>query len=263
VRFDAPAALNRTGADGLWQRPRERRTLAAADLLIPLGETAAAAAREVLADSAPPIVPVPVTVEDPPPGEPPARDIDAVAYAGFPHKRGLDLICAAWAEARPPDGRMLVAGVERERALRWLERCGVPEPPGVEWPGRLPRDEWLRAVQRGRVLVNASRWEDYGLVQLEALAAGTPLVTAPSPGPYEALAIARRLDPGLVAGSMDGAALAEALRAGLALDEPVRADYARRAREALAPYRSDAARRVVAEQVLPRLGLQRAGGAPG
>ena len=35
IRFDAPAAANRPGRHGLWQRPVERRRLAAAPLLVP------------------------------------------------------------------------------------------------------------------------------------------------------------------------------------------------------------------------------------
>ena len=35
IRFDAPAAGNRPGRHGIWQRPVERRRLAAAPLLLP------------------------------------------------------------------------------------------------------------------------------------------------------------------------------------------------------------------------------------
>src|SRR5512132_4322191 len=35
IRFDAPAAANRPGRHGLWQRPVERRRLRAAPLLVP------------------------------------------------------------------------------------------------------------------------------------------------------------------------------------------------------------------------------------
>src|SRR5271165_3308047 len=38
IRFDAPAAANRPGRDGFWQRPVERRRLAEAPLLLPLSE---------------------------------------------------------------------------------------------------------------------------------------------------------------------------------------------------------------------------------
>jgi hypothetical protein len=80
---------------------------------------------------------------------------------------------------------------------------------------------------------------------LEALAEGCMLVTVPSPGPYAALPLARRLDERLVDDD-----LGVALRT--ALDDPV-SHYAERAAAALAPFRREATDRVVAEQVLPRL----------
>ena len=183
------------------------------------------------------------------------RDVDAVAYGGYPEKRGLDLLCAAWAEAAPPGARLVVGGIERELALWWLRRCGVPEPPGVEWAGELERPRWLELVGRARVLVNASRWEEFGLTALEAMSAGTPLVTVPTGGAYEALPLAHELAPELVAPELSAPALATALGAGLALAPDALADYGRRARELLAPYREQAVVRTIASEVLPALGV--------
>jgi glycosyltransferase involved in cell wall biosynthesis len=98
--------------------------------------------------------------------------------------------------------------------------------------------------------VNASRWEDYGLGPLEALSAGTPLVTVPTPGSFEALPLARELAPGLV--SQD---LTAALRGGLALSSEARAEYAHRAAELLEPYREERAVALVRERLLPALGV--------
>ncbi|HET8673032.1 MAG TPA: glycosyltransferase, partial [Thermoleophilaceae bacterium] len=180
----------------------------------------------------------------------PAREVDAIAYAGYPRKRGLDVLCRAWAAAAHAGERLVIGGVERSRGLDWLRRCGVPEPAGVEWTGPLPREEWLRRVASARVFVNASRREDHGLAQLEALSAGCLLVTVPSAGPYEALPLARELAPELVSDD-----LGRALRAGLDHPDPV--GYGGRARELLAPFRADAIARVLADQVLPALGIER------
>ena len=242
VFFDSPAALNRPGLSGAWQRRAERRALAAARCLLPRSDGAARAAP----GDAPRIV-LHAPLEPLPHSGP--RDIDALAYAGDPKKRGLDLLCEAWAKAGA-GARLVVGGIEAERGRRWLERRGVPEPTGVEWTGPLPREQWLATVQRARLFVNASRWEDYGLSQLEALSAGAALVTVPSAGPYEALPIARRLAPALV-----GEDLAAAIAAGLALAEAELDDYRRAAEDALAPYRPDAVQAVVAERVIPALGL--------
>jgi glycosyltransferase involved in cell wall biosynthesis len=105
--------------------------------------------------------------------------------------------------------------------------------------------DYRALLRRACVFVCAPRREDYGIAQLEALADGCVLVTTTAPGPYAALPIARELDPRLV-----GDDLERALRA--ALEDPV-GDYARRAREALAPFSRDAVDRLVAEELLPRL----------
>jgi glycosyltransferase involved in cell wall biosynthesis len=249
VRFDSTAALNRPGLAGRWQRERERRVLRDAGVLLPWGDVAASA---IPPGSAPAVVlRVPI---DPVarPGEP---DVDAIAYAGWPRKRGLELLCQAWANAAPHGARLQIGGLDREKGVAWLDRCGVPEPAGVEWLGVLPRELWLQRVARARTFVNASRQEDHGLAQLEALSAGTPLVTVPSPGAYEALPLARVLDPALVAGEVRAEALARALAAGLALGDADRVSYAQRAGRLLEPFRPEAVRDVMAREVLPTLGV--------
>jgi hypothetical protein len=80
----------------------------------------------------------------------------------------------------------------------------------------------------------------------------------PTPGSFEALPLARELDPRLVAAEVSAGALAESLLAGLAIPRDEREDYARRARELLEPYREEAIARVVAERVLPALGIEAA-----
>ena len=239
VRFDAPAALNRPGVSGAWQRWAERRALRGARFLVPWSEPAAEAAPVRTAHV---VVPVPVA-EHPHRGG--GRDIDALAYAGNPRKRGLDVLCAAWANA-PAGVRLVIGGIERHDGLRWLRRAGVPEPRGVDWRGPVSHAEWLAMASRARLFVNASRWEDYGIAQLEALSAGAALVTVPSPGPYEALALARQLAPELVDSD-----LAAALRRGLALGDAELERYRADARGGLARYRPEAVLAVVRERVLP------------
>jgi hypothetical protein len=138
---------------------------------------------------------------------------------------------------------LVIAGVSREQLLG-AGLIAAAEP-GVRVVGTLAQHEFRALLRRARVFVCAPRREDYGIVQLEALADGCVLVTTPAPGPYAALPIARELDTRLV-----GEDLAAALRA--ALDQPLR-DYSERARAALAPFAPEAVDRIVAEQLLPRL----------
>src|SRR5215218_9422912 len=63
IRFDAPAAGNRPGRHGVWQRPVERRRFAAAPLLLPWS---AGALAEAPCPRAPAIVlPMPVEASGP------------------------------------------------------------------------------------------------------------------------------------------------------------------------------------------------------
>lgn len=252
IRFDAVAAMNRPGRGGAWQRRRERSVLGAATLLLPLSDAAGQVAVEVARPAAPPSVVLP-----PPLPAPSAQHVvhapDAVAYAANPDKRGLVLLCEAWRLAAPAGSRLAIGGIDAAAGRRWLARHGVSEPPGVEWLGRLDRGRWLAFVACARAFLSAARIEDWGLAQMEALAAGTPLVTTATPGANAALPLARELAPALVAAEPTAPALATALRAGLALDPEQRAAYAARAAALLEPYSESALRRRMAEEILPRL----------
>jgi glycosyltransferase involved in cell wall biosynthesis len=129
----------------------------------------------------------------------------------------------------------------------------VAPPPAVEWAGSMSGERWRGVVGGARVFVNASRYEDFGIAQLEALAAGTPLVTVASGGPNAALPLARRLAPELVAERRDADPLAAAIRAGLAMGDQQRAAYGEAARRLVEPYGREALARVVRDEVLPRL----------
>lgn len=225
IRFDALAAQNRPGRHGLWQRPLERRRLAAASLIVP--QAADVRYPEAV------VVPVAVDPSGPPGG---VRDVAAVTYGANPSKKGLDRVLAAWTRARREGEELIVGGLD-----------GTDEP-GVRYVGALPPDQWRALVRRARAFVCAPRWEDYGIAQLEALADGCALVTTPAPGPYVALGLARALDPRLIV--RDDAALPAAIRT--ALDDPA-PDYAERARPLLTPYATPAVDALVANRLLPAL----------
>jgi len=225
IRFDAPAAGNRPGRHGVWQRPVERRRLREASLLLPWSSGGLAEAPAGHADAI--VVPVPVAAS----GPAEARDIAAITYGAHPEKKGLDRVLAAWARARRDGEELVVAGLNR------------PGLPGVRFTGMLGGDEYRSLLRRARVFVTAPRREDYGIAQLEALADGCMLVTTAAPGPYAALPLARELDPRLVGDEL-------AIRT--ALDDPA-PGYAERAAAALGPWRPEAVDRVVADVLLPRL----------
>jgi glycosyltransferase involved in cell wall biosynthesis len=247
IRFDAPAAGNRPGRHGLWQRPLERRRVGQAPLLLPWSTgSMSELPRAAAPDGRVVVVPVPVEASGATtaPGD---RDIAVLTYAANPHKKGLDRVLAAWRAVRAQvpalqGEELLVAGVG-ERELReggWIRA----HEEGVRVLGALAPDEYRALLRRARVFACAPRREDYGIAQLEALADGCVLATTPAPGPYAALPIARELDVRLVADD-----LAQALL--VALERPAQ-DYAARARQALAPFTRAAVDEVVARELLPR-----------
>jgi len=228
IRFDALAADNRPGRHGIWQRRAERRRLLAAPLLVPMSEQALAHAPPGHPEAV--VVPAPVAPSE---GPAAAKDIAAITYASDPVKKGLARVLDAWARARRP-GEELVVVTEHE----------VPRSEGVRRePVRGP--EFRALVRRARVYLVAPIREDFGIAQLEALADGCVLVTAPGGGPYPARDLARALDPRLVTDDLAGAVR-------IALDDPA-PGYASRAAALLAPYRPEAVDDVVARRLLPRL----------
>jgi hypothetical protein len=239
IRFDAPAAANRPGRHGIWQRPVEARRLRESSLLIPQDPGALVEAGSPKVPAL--VVPIPVEPSADAGGAGVAhpRDIAAVTYATNPYKKGLDRVLAAWDAARREGEELVVAGLRG------------PDREGVRYAGTLEHDAFRALLRQAKVYVTAPRREDYGIAQLEALADGARVVTTPSPGPYAALPLLRRDGLGWVA-EPDAAALGAALRA--ALDDPTDDTiYAQRALDAIAPFRRATVDAIVAGNLLPRL----------
>ena len=91
------------------------------------------------------------------------------------------------------------------------------------------------------------------MTQLEALALGAVLVCTATEGPFEAGAIARELDPRLVAKDQSPEALASGLDEAFRLDAFDADTYRSGARSHLDRYRPETIAETIAEQVLPVL----------
>jgi hypothetical protein len=148
---------------------------------------------------------------------------------------------------------MIITGIDRERGVRYLAERGIGEPPAVRWTGLISPGEHRALTRRAEVYLAASRYENYGIGPLEALADGSALVTTPSPGPFAALPIARELDHRLVTDGDSPAALAAALQTAFARDHDERVTYRVRARESMKAFSREETLRRLREQVLPLL----------
>ena len=130
IRYDAPAAANRPGRHGLWQRPLERRRLREAPLLVPQ-------APGTLAESPSPHAPavvVPIPVE--PSGPPAARARHRRHHLrGQPARRRASIACSPRGRAARREGEELVVTGTDARAAR-ARACA---PPGRSSPRRTAR----------------------------------------------------------------------------------------------------------------------------
>ncbi|MGH2873954.1 MAG: glycosyltransferase, partial [Solirubrobacteraceae bacterium] len=268
IRFDTLAAASRRGRRYAVEHWLERRQFKRASVLVP----SAVEVDPTVACHLPrgtPVVPVPIPVAvdgsggldglegsdgvDRSRGRRATEPI-TVVYAGNPAKKGLDVALAAWAllgDLR--ERRLVVTGIDRAAASWYLERRAVREPAGIEWRGMLSAEEHRALTRRAEVYLCASRYEDYGVAQLEALADGALLVTVPAPGPYVALPIARELHRRLVADGSSAEDLAIALKAAFELPESERRAYRARARERLRAFSHASLRERLRDQVLPAL----------
>jgi hypothetical protein len=270
IRFDALAQATRPGRHGLWQRPLERRRLMQAPLLLPCDPASLDGASDAVRGR--PTVVVPIPIDDPRaawPGSEPAtsagpepaasarvdailreassegRHPAAVTYAADPHKKGLDRLLLAWARARRRGELLLVTG-------RSDLPAGYGPQRGVRLLGKLEPAEFRALVRAVGVLAIAPRREDYGMVQLEALAEGARVATTAAPGTYAALPLIRTLWPEQVVEDGDDA-VALGLAVRHAIDAPPHAGELLRATAAVGPWRAAAVREQVEREVIPAL----------
>lgn len=96
--------------------------------------------------------------------------------------------------------------------------------PEVRWLGVLPRDELARVYASADVFVFPSRADTFGLVMLEAMAAGTPVAAFPVDGPLEVL----RAPAGQPLGGAMHADLGQAVEAALRIERHAARAHAER-----------------------------------
>ena len=172
-----------------------------------------------------------------------------VIYAGAPGKKGLDIAIEAWrlAGIQHP---LVVTGIERREARKYV---GNDPPKEIVFGGVVPRATHREIIRQSAVYVSASRREEYGTTQLEALADGVPLVAVPSRGLSEAVAIARRLRPDLVAKAISPLSLAERVRTVFQLTTAELARYRADAASLMEQYSYQSFKQRLADDVLPIL----------
>ncbi len=136
-----------------------------------------------------------------------------VWYGRIVPEKGLDLAIAA---ARRADMDLRIAGPISDAA--WFEAEIAPRlGPRARYVGHLDHAALAALIGGARAFLCTPRWEEpYGLVVAEALACGTPVAS------FARGAIPAILDPscGVLAAPDDPDALADAVRAAIALSRP-------------------------------------------
>jgi glycosyltransferase involved in cell wall biosynthesis len=153
----------------------QRRLLLGADRVVFVSEAERDAALSWLPGIAPRSRVVPNAAPAPPPPRPGSGLPGPVVFAGrFAASKGLDLLEAM---ARRLGLPMVLAGGHGDREGEAAARR-ISELPGCRRTGWLSREEMDRLLARAALVVVPSRYEPFGLVALEAMALGAPVLAA-------------------------------------------------------------------------------------
>ena len=101
------------------------------------------------------------------------------------YKKGMDILIKAWAKvsAKYPQVKLIIGGGGKslEKVVEWTREYQVTE--NVEFLGALTRQQVVEQMQMCDCFVLPSRYETFGVVYIEAMACGKPVIAVANGGP--------------------------------------------------------------------------------
>lgn len=101
------------------------------------------------------------------------------------YKKGIDILIKSWAEVAKnyPDARLRIGGGGKavEKARAWTQEYQIMD--SVEFLGALKREQVVKEMQSCDCFVLPSRYETFGVVYIEAMACGKPVIAVANGGP--------------------------------------------------------------------------------
>lgn len=101
------------------------------------------------------------------------------------YKKGMDILIKAWAKvsAKYPQAKLIIGGGGKslEKVVEWTRKYQITE--NVELLGALTRQQVGKQMQMCDCFVLPSRYETFGVVYIEAMACGKPVIAVANGGP--------------------------------------------------------------------------------
>lgn len=101
------------------------------------------------------------------------------------YKKGMDILIQAWAEInrRNTNAKLVIGGGGKavQKVVEWTKEYHVTD--SVEFLGALNREQVVEQMQMCDCFVLPSRYETFGVVYIEAMACGKPVIAVANGGP--------------------------------------------------------------------------------
>lgn len=100
-------------------------------------------------------------------------------------KKGMDILLEAWQafSGKDANAKLVIGGGghARQKVVEWCRKYDIEQT--VEFVGQLSRKQVVEQMQACDVFVLPSRYETFGVVYIEAMACGKPVIAAANGGP--------------------------------------------------------------------------------